>query len=438
MGGVSIGGSVAIAPEELVKTGPVFAVLGDSITALMCQNTSTSQSYNSYGYGTWLRILSGQRIHLPVTHNFGVAGERLDQIRLRVDDVLAVHPQYCVVLAGTNDIGTRTVPQMVEDAKAIYERLITGGVRPIVMPILPRSSLATDQLQKLMRFNTWLREYTRTNKWIVLVDPTPLWIDYADTNGDPLTDYTTDGLHPSHLGAFYLGKALSDAISDFVPEQKSYVQSMLDIYDADNYPEGNLLTNGTLNYGVMQGTSGTKTSSGNFTASGDVATGWTCSKSNSTSTMAATCSKEDPRTDGPKTGARQKCVIAVTAAGGANELVLFTPTISSADIAEGDQIFAQAKVEVSGMTNVLSVELRLTDNRSSANQNNHDGAWAGTTDIFLADDWSGVLRTQPLEIASDSTSVTMNIAVRLDTSGGDGGATIYISDVSLRKVSTTL
>lgn len=419
---------------------PVIACLGDSITAQGSLNTDTSQSYNNYGYFTWLRILSLQRVHIPVTHNFGVSGERLDQIRLRVNDVINADPKphYCIVLAGTNDVGTRTVQDMVTDMKAILAKLITYGIRPIVMPILPRSDLVTSQLQKLMRFDTWLREYVRTQEWIIFVDPTQAWIDYANTDGDPRTDFTQDGLHPTQTGAYVIGKALADALEPLIPEQHFYVQHVLDIYDASNNPEGNLLTNGTLNYGIMQGTSGTKTASTGFTPSGNVATGWTLSRSNATSTMTAVASKEDPRTDGPATGARQKVVIASTVAGGANELVLLTPTFTQGNVVAGDVVYAEAKFEISGMTKVMSVELRLTDTRTGDSQNNHDGAWSSYT-VYLEDATDsiiGVLKTHPLTIRSDHSSLTCNIAVRLDNTAGDAGATIYISDVSLRKVGT--
>jgi hypothetical protein len=361
-----------------------------------------------------------------------VSGERLDQFRLRLPQVYALKPDYCILLGGTNDVGVRSVQEMKADGKYIIEALLANGIRPVVLPILPRNGLPTVQLQRLVWYNNWLREYVRSVDNVVWVDPTYQMQDAANAAGNQITGISDDGLHPNQKGGYILGKAISDVVSPMFPLAASEVLNVADIYDAVNNPGGNLLTDGSSNWGLCAGTTGTKIASTGFTPSGSLASGFTINRSPGSSTCAAVCSKENPRTDGPASGERQVVAVSVTAAGSSNELIKITPSLRHSNLNAGDVVFAQAAMELVSPVNILSLELRTTDVRTSGNEANYDGGWPGTGPLL--EGFAGVWRTPPIEIGADSTSFLTELVLRIKGDTGAASCTLKISDVSLRKV----
>ena len=433
--------------------GPTFAAIGDSMTD---QNTrwilpplaSPSSAWFSDGPLSWFRILSHQRINFPLSHELGVSGDTFEQILARVDQVfnLSPKPDYCVVLAGANNISLTTSLGSFESMRDKWLKIVTSikerGIIPITMPAPPRagSTLTTAQVLTQHRLTAFQREFCRKNKGYLFCDYLKYFIDQASATGAPLALMVkADNLHPAATGAFYMGKAMAELMDMYLPDPASSFFSAMDYYDATSNPTGSLLHSGATNYSTMAGTTGTHTASSGFTTSGNLATGFTSIKSGGTSTMAATCSKES-RTDGWASGALQVVAISVTGAGGADEIHNLRATPVFADVAPGDWVYAEVKVDVTGApVNLNALELYLLESRPSNSQTAVDMNYNAATSLLVpAVTWSGTLRTPPIQIQSNSTALQVNLRSRFNTTSGTAGITYKATDYVVRKVDPTL
>lgn len=147
----------------------MIGALGDSITRN--QYTSTTPwtgdvgevfSFTARAWALWACQLSGRRAWCNVEAVEGYSGYRTDQIlaamlpanntrtigpsgnqAAKPYGVRAVRPDFCFVMAGTNDL-TQGVSSAaaVANLRAIWEALRAGGVEPIAISLLPRDSPA--------------------------------------------------------------------------------------------------------------------------------------------------------------------------------------------------------------------------------------------------------------------------------------------------------
>jgi len=138
--------------------------------------------------------------------NRGIGGQTTGQMVLRFrQDVLALHPRVVVILAGTNDLATYKVPdllQFTEDNLAsMVELAQLHGIRVVLCSLLPVSDvykLQTDRRQpeKILTLNTWIRNYAAK----VSVPYVDYYSAVVDDKGFFKTELTVDGLHPSAAG----------------------------------------------------------------------------------------------------------------------------------------------------------------------------------------------------------------------------------------------
>lgn len=437
-----------------IQPGPIAAILGDSITANNSANTAHLLTLQNHGYFTWANTLSGKRLNFPLANNFGVSGDRLDQILARVPNVMASGAEICFVLGGTNDLVQGTAfATMQANMLSILSQLLAAGVQPIVIPILPRDvgsgGFTSAMLRVQGRFNNWLRElgYGRsdvllaaglpTHKYPIIVDPTQYIQNAADANGNTLANMLIDGLHPATTGAYWVGKAISDVLKVIIPPRPTILTAVGDIYDATNNPAGNLLFTSSANDGLLAGTGGTMTAGTNLTISGSVATDWNARRSSGGSGVATmTLSKENPRTDGPNSGERQRVQVSTTSGGSTQEsFALFYSRAIDASFAIGDTVYAEAayslNADPTGTLKAISVFLLEAGPASATTA--ADGYRDGAHDGPVPKAHSGVLRTPPFTIQASTTALNVFLRVEADASAA-GGFDIYWSDVSLRKL----
>lgn len=187
--------------EEVgVSLGDVVS-LGDSLS------TATYQ---------WLRVammLSGQTYGLTFAGN---AGEKSATIAARVaTDVVASTPDICIVLAGSNDIGsTETAAEIKANLTTIYNACNTAGIDVVACTIPPRddaslgSALADARYVILDDVNTWIRARTDV---VAICD----WTVQLST-GDgrrPSSTYFTDQVHPNAAGVKLMGEIMATTLA---------------------------------------------------------------------------------------------------------------------------------------------------------------------------------------------------------------------------------
>lgn len=431
--------------------GPTFASIGDSNVDqnsrwILPPLASPSSTWFSDGFIAKFRSLSLQRINFPLANERGVSGYKLRDVLDNLVPLIPLmedDPRFVMVWAGSNNITAAdgsggSFAEMVTDIDAIVDAILKLGKTPVLYPIPPRAgaSLTTAQILKQNQYNNYLRWKAATTENVILVDYLKKFIDLTSLTGVPLANMVkADNLHLANAGAFEVGLATLEAMDRYLPPAPLTFTSAMDYYDATNNPTGSLLRSGTTNYSTMAGTGGTHTASTGFTTSGNLATGFTSVKSGGTSTCAVTASKV-ARDDGWSSGEAQQIVIAVTGAGGSDEIHNLRATPAIGDVAVGEWIYAECKLQVTAApNNINAIELYLLESATPANQTAIDGGYNSTLSLKLpAKTWTEVLRTPPIKRQAGATALQVNLRTRMDTTGGNAGVTYKAMDYTVRKL----
>lgn len=172
----------------------LMATLGDSIT--YSGTDAGKLAKNAFSYAAHAEALTNGAFLFRPSYNKGVSGETIAQVALRVSQVtgLSPVPEYCAVLAGTNDLtsGTSSTAQQMADAlAAIGAALLAGGVIPIFLTVPYGSDISDAQNLKRMQLN----EILRTRFAYAVADGAALMeeLSYPD---DLVAITTFDGTHP--------------------------------------------------------------------------------------------------------------------------------------------------------------------------------------------------------------------------------------------------
>jgi lysophospholipase L1-like esterase len=138
--------------------------------------------------------------------NRGISGQTTPQMLVRFrQDVVDLHPEAVVILAGTNDIAGNTGPSsvamiadnfksMVEIAKANGIRVILASVTPVAT--YPWRPSVTGVPQTIATLNAWIKEYCAQEKLTYL----DYWTAMAGPDGGMKPGISKDGVHPNAAG----------------------------------------------------------------------------------------------------------------------------------------------------------------------------------------------------------------------------------------------
>ena len=438
----------------------ICAVLGDSITAAAFQVTvppaAVFNNYYNVGYASWIRFLSEQRVTIGQAQNFGFPGDTILQVSARVAAVIAQQPDFCIIECGTNDLTQQTPIATMKSQylNLILRPLVQAGIVCFVTTICPKGSITIPAggLQVMNEFNAWLRSLCMGSKlvyqWsigqykpsVVLCDVTPYWCNFADANGNPNANFLYDNIHPTCQGAYYLGKTYWNKISPYLDPVDYDWPHPQDYFIATN-PRGNLLHTGTVNNGVMLGTTGTKTASAGFTfGSGNLATNFIVQRDAGNSTTVCDLTKE-PLTETVAGAEQQRMVLTGSTAGLALEAVVFRAGQVSiggaADIQPGDIIQTGVRIKINSVpTGLLAVTMSSRESGGAAAQEFLD---MNTGNSFLFPQQAaeypivGRMLTEPQLIMSDSTAYLWKITQYFNATGVNPASDITIGCPWVRK-----
>lgn len=155
----------------------------------------------------------------------GISGQTTPQMLVRFRaDVIALHPQVVVILAGTNDLAGNTGPMtleaiednlvsMVDLAKANHIRVVLSSVLPISdyesrdgKPIIRSTQRPPEKIKAL---NEWMRSYATQSKLT--------YLDYYSAMVDDKSflkeEISEDGLHPNAKGYVIMAPLAEAAIA---------------------------------------------------------------------------------------------------------------------------------------------------------------------------------------------------------------------------------
>jgi lysophospholipase L1-like esterase len=379
-------------------------LLGDSITANNGQTTATQES--DAGFWNHAMVYMGQRI--PVIANAGIGGQGCATMLARLStDVLALRPQYAMVMCGTNDIATQSAASIIAAKTSIYDQIRAIGTR-LIISATPPDAAWTDPTS----IAKYQAVYAADNAYAaahldVIYAPMAEAIWTSLNNPVPLANTTADGVHPSRYGAALMGKAAAAAIVaalDTPPVAALVTKNTFD---------GNMLTNG-----LMTGTGGTLA-----TCTGTVADSWTLTCSGG----AAAVGSKVARTDGLPGEWQQIAVTGTTPPQGA-AIVRLSQTTGITDFKSGETV--QLYVEWQSDNNWTAME------RFNAYVNfvGGDDSTLRTLNPEPADTTyqyngsSGVWHSKPWLITGNATVINTYIEIQ-----GQAG-TVRIGRVQIRRV----
>lgn len=127
-------------------------------------------------------------------------------------DVLPFHPQYLLILGGTNSLrANASAETVIHDLKALKEKCISQQIQPIFLTIPPinpaniakafQQATAPDWQNKINKVNTYIRTQTHID----------IAREFEDPSGILPTYYAMDGLHPDAIAK----KKIADAINAY-------------------------------------------------------------------------------------------------------------------------------------------------------------------------------------------------------------------------------
>ncbi|MDE1163395.1 MAG: SGNH/GDSL hydrolase family protein [Acidobacteriaceae bacterium] len=137
--------------------------------------------------------------------NRGISGQTTEQMLVRFrQDVVNLHPEAVVILAGTNDIagntGVRTQDQIADNIRSMVEIARASHIRVVLCSLLPSADYGwrrgLQPAQKIVALNKWIRSYAE-EQGIVYVD---YWTPMATPDGALKPELTLDGVHPQAPG----------------------------------------------------------------------------------------------------------------------------------------------------------------------------------------------------------------------------------------------
>jgi lysophospholipase L1-like esterase len=151
--------------------------------------------------------------------NRGISGQTTPQMLVRFrQDVVDLHPEAVVILAGTNDIAGNTgpsSPEMTEDNfKSMVEIAKANGIRVILASVTPVATYpwrpsVTDVPAKIAVINAWLKDYCAQEKLTYL----DYWTAMAGPDGGMKPGISLDGVHPNAAGYAMMGPLAEAAIA---------------------------------------------------------------------------------------------------------------------------------------------------------------------------------------------------------------------------------
>jgi lysophospholipase L1-like esterase len=200
--------------------GNRVSMLGDSLTGSLSV-PAVGVNTNTYSPGQPLTNAHFAQPRLVIHGAFGISGNTSAQILARVTDVtgLATKPDWCIVLAGTNDAGNGvTAATYATNMVAIATALRAAGIRPVFVTVPPQPNVtvqpSTTRRLLVSRYNAWLRAWCPRNA-VPLIDVNPAVMD--TTNGAWLAAFDSgDGIHPTTTGYQALGNVIGSVMGELL------------------------------------------------------------------------------------------------------------------------------------------------------------------------------------------------------------------------------
>lgn len=379
--------------------GPIG--LGSGPTTSLCRVIYLTQLSDGYGYTN----LAASR---PRLVNLGVNQERLDQIRLRIEDAVRSSASVFEIAGGTNDAtqaNPRSVLAAFNDFEYCVARLVDRGKAVVARTIVPLGTPTAAQGVWILQFNKLVRDLPLRYKNVDVRDDFARVVSPSSAIAAARSGWLPDNIHTGPLAGRVAGQDTESVLSRIsAPRNTACPVSDLDGYDATNNPNAdNPFDNPLLlvaSGGVNGGTIGTVTA---------IAQGLTCYATGFTSVTANVVSAPD--------GIGNAQSLVGTPAASGNLLRVTTRQQEAAvagRVAAGDWYKGVAKVRATGLTG-QAVFLRcplivvMTTSEGTFTRVYDYNSPATTAAQQNQDDFTIELETPPFQVPAGVTALYIDI-----------------------------
>lgn len=157
--------------------------------------------------------------------NRGIGGQTTPQMLVRFrQDVLSLHPEAVVILAGINDIAGNTGPESLNTIEDNFRSMVALAraehVRVLLCSVLPAAQFpwhpGVDPRQEVVALNTWLQQFAAEqhagylNYYPALVGP----------DGGMKPGISSDGVHPNDQGYAIMEPLARAAVTKLLAEPR--------------------------------------------------------------------------------------------------------------------------------------------------------------------------------------------------------------------------
>lgn len=395
--GETAGGHVVVMAKDAVRYGPKtvpvnnrVALLGDSITSSGIYNDADNLRDTARGMGFWLPTLTRQAFQTDQSLNFGVSGDTAAGALSRVQSVIDSGAGTCVVLIGTNDLGS-PIEAVKGHLASIYKRLTDANILTIAMPLLPRTAPSTEAYGWMASLNRWIREQERVFPNLRVIDASPLFGDPYSLQNSPRQGFTYDGLHPMAIGARYMTQPVADYLLTLRKPLGRRVFTVTDHY----WPGTN--EGGYLNQNpMMAGVDGTVGAG----ITGQLANDWAISLSAGGGDLSAFSVEVSKSTNAATGLVAQKITYSGNLIGGWQTIIGMNDfgLTYQEHLKPGDKVIFEVDIDVpGGLPGVSGIVPFLMIEQGGVWKSAHAG-FTWVSDDWTVDGFRGVLRTPPMTL----------------------------------------
>lgn len=156
--------------------------------------------------------------------NRGISGQTTPQMLVRFRaDVVALHPEVVLIMAGTNDIAGNTGPSTLEmitdNIFSMVELAKANHIKVILCSVLPAADFPWEKglepADKIIALNAMIRKYAENNK-IPYLD---YFSEMVDKNKGLPKKYSEDGVHPNKNGYEVMNPLAEKAIAKILAKK---------------------------------------------------------------------------------------------------------------------------------------------------------------------------------------------------------------------------
>jgi lysophospholipase L1-like esterase len=375
-------------PDQVAVNPYTVALLGDSLTGRNYKLQDT-------GFFSMANAIMDHRFRLLAES--GVGGNTTTDMLSRLwKDALQYHPRFVVILGGTNN-WANSIPWATtySDLTTIAQTVLTSGAVPILSSTPPLTGLTLGQGADWVTLNNALATWATATPGIV-------WADMGRALSDPVTPYTpatgvsTDGVHPSAMGAQLMANSLASVMRLLAPRNEAEFtinnddpQNMLSFY-ADPF---------------MSQTGGTATPGGG-SITGVVPRGWTLLAQG-----AAITTSQVARTDN-RPGTWYQMVLSSGPSGG-NYVELTTN--AKAGFVPWDIVYGQCEFQALNDWVTPTMFELIVEPRGGVSPYGdiYDLLQFNAADVRISPNSTGVLRTPPIRVPVFNGTNANGIALRV-------------------------